>query len=61
MDWPENLNRAMDYIEEHLEGEISYDRAARLAGCSKYHRIVSRIPASKGTAGAQPNSPVILP
>lgn len=39
MDWLENLNRAMDYIEEHLEGEISYDRAAQLAGCSRYHLL----------------------
>lgn len=39
MDWLENLNRAMDYIEESLEGEVSYDRAARLAGCSKYHLL----------------------
>lgn len=39
MDWLENLNRAMDYIEGHLEGEISYDRAAQLAGCSKYHLL----------------------
>lgn len=37
MDWLERMNRAMDYIEEHLTGVISYDEIARLACCSTYH------------------------
>jgi len=31
------MNRAMDYIESNLAGEISYDRAAQIACCSTYH------------------------
>lgn len=37
MDWLKQLNLAMDYIEDNLEGKISYDTAARLACCSTYH------------------------
>ena len=37
MDWLENMNSAMDYIESHLADEISYDAIARLACCSTYH------------------------
>lgn len=37
MDWLKQLNLAMDYIENNLEGKISYDTAARLACCSTYH------------------------
>ncbi len=37
MIWLERLNRAMDYVEEHLEEPICYDDAARLACCSTYH------------------------
>lgn len=37
MDWLEKMNQAMDYIEEHLTESISYERAAQLACCSKYH------------------------
>lgn len=37
MDWPERMNQAMDYIESNLTGEISYDKAARIACCSTYH------------------------
>jgi AraC family transcriptional regulator len=37
MDWLENMNAAMDYIESNLADEISYNRAAQLACCSTYH------------------------
>lgn len=37
MDWLERMNRAMDYIECHLSGNIDYDQAARVACCSTYH------------------------
>ncbi|MCL2518925.1 MAG: AraC family transcriptional regulator [Oscillospiraceae bacterium] len=37
MDWLDRMNRAMDYIESNLAGEISYDRAAQIACCSTYH------------------------
>jgi AraC family transcriptional regulator len=37
MDWLDNMNATMDYIETHLTDEISYDRAAQIACCSTYH------------------------
>lgn len=37
MDWLDSMNAAMDYIESHLTGEISYARAAQTACCSTYH------------------------
>ncbi len=37
MDWLDNMNMAMDYIESHLADAISYDHAAQLACCSTYH------------------------
>lgn len=32
----ENLNRAMGYIEDHLDGTLDIDELARVAVCSKY-------------------------
>ena len=37
MQWIERLNEALNYVEENLDGEISYEKAARLADCSTYH------------------------
>ncbi|OAB41190.1 AraC family transcriptional regulator [Paenibacillus antarcticus] len=37
MDWFERMNRALDYIEAHLDGEIDNQQAAQLALCSVYH------------------------
>jgi len=37
MEWVERLNQSMDYIEEHLVGEIDYGRLAQIACCSTYH------------------------
>lgn len=37
MEWLKQLNDALDYIEEHLDGELSLERAAQLACCSPYH------------------------
>ena len=37
MDWLEQMNAAIDYLETHLEDDISYDRAAQIACCSTYH------------------------
>jgi AraC family transcriptional regulator len=31
------MNQAMEYLEEHLTDEISYERTTRIAGCSEYH------------------------
>lgn len=33
----EHLNKAMKYIEENLDGDINYERAAQIACCSEYH------------------------
>ena len=37
MDWLNNWNKALDYLEEHLEGETDPGELGRLAGCSAYH------------------------
>ena len=37
MEWIERWNEAMQYIEEHLTGEIDYEEAAKTACCSVYH------------------------
>ena len=34
MDWSTRMNRALDYIEANLDGEIDYAHAAKLAFCS---------------------------
>lgn len=37
MEWVEKLNQSMNYIEEHLTDEISYEQLGRIACCSAYH------------------------
>ncbi|MCI2059060.1 MAG: AraC family transcriptional regulator [Oscillibacter sp.] len=37
MEWLEGLNKALDYIEDHLDGEIDPEQAAKLAACSVFH------------------------
>lgn len=37
MDWLENLNKSLEYVENHLTDELSIDEAARIAHCSTYH------------------------
>lgn len=37
MEWITRLNDAVNYIEEHLAEEISYEQLARIACCSTYH------------------------
>ncbi len=45
MEWLKKLGAAIDYIEENLDKEISYDEAARIACCSTYYfqRIFSYV------------------
>ena len=45
MDWLENMNNAVKYIEDNLDGEIDYVKAAQYACCSAYNfqRIFSFI------------------
>lgn len=45
MRWLENLSNAIDYIESHLDKEISYDEVAKIACCSTYYfqRIFSYV------------------
>lgn len=37
MEWVERLNQSMNYIEEHLTGEIDHEQLGRIACCSAYH------------------------
>lgn len=37
MEWVERLNRSLEYVEENLSGEVSYEEAAQIACCSLYH------------------------
>ena len=37
MEWLNKLGQALEYIENNLDQEISYDEAARLACCSTYY------------------------
>jgi AraC family transcriptional regulator len=37
MEWIERLNKAVNYIEEHLTEDISYEELAKIAYCSSYH------------------------
>jgi AraC family transcriptional regulator len=45
MEWLTQLSHAIDYIEKNLAGEISYDKAAKAAGTSRYdfQRVFSYI------------------
>lgn len=37
MEWLKKLNAAIDYIENNLDGDISYDEAAKIACCSTFY------------------------
>lgn len=37
MEWLDKLNDALQYIEGNLDGEIEYEKAAKIACCSTYH------------------------
>ncbi|KOM98648.1 AraC family transcriptional regulator [Clostridium botulinum] len=37
MKWLEKLSKAIDYIENNLTGDISYEEAAKIACCSTYY------------------------
>lgn len=37
MEWLKQLSQAIDYIEDNLTGDISYDKAAKIACCSTYY------------------------
>ena len=37
MEWLKKLNNAIEYIENNLDKEISYEEAARIACCSSYY------------------------
>lgn len=45
MDWISGLQRAIDYVEEHITEEIDYEQAARCAYASSFHfqRVFSMI------------------
>lgn len=37
MEWIEQLNQSINYLEEHLTSEIDYGRLGQIACCSAYH------------------------
>jgi len=37
MEWIDRLNKAIEYIEENLRGQIDYEQLGRIACCSSYH------------------------
>lgn len=37
MDWITGIQRALDYVEEHITGPIDYEEAARRACSSSFH------------------------
>ena len=37
MDWLKRMNRALDYIEENISGDIDKQQIAKLACCSEFH------------------------
>ncbi len=37
MEWIDRLNRAIDYIEENLTGQVDYEQLGKIACCSAYH------------------------
>jgi AraC family transcriptional regulator len=37
MEWLKKLSNAIDYIENNLNGELSYEEAAKIACCSTYY------------------------
>ena len=45
MEWLNNLSKAIEFIEKHLDQEISFDEVARIACCSTYYfqRIFSYV------------------
>lgn len=45
MEWLKNLGAAIDYIEDNLDKDISFEEAARIACCSSYYfqRIFSYV------------------
>ena len=37
MEWLNHMNDAIEYMENHLTGELDLDKAAQLAACSTFH------------------------
>lgn len=37
MEWLDRINQAVQYLEEHLDGEIQIERMAQIMCCSTYH------------------------
>lgn len=37
MEWLDKLNESIKYIEDNLQGNIDYNKAAKIACCSTYH------------------------
>ncbi|WP_100066099.1 AraC family transcriptional regulator [Miniphocaeibacter massiliensis] len=37
MDWVKSLNKALEYIEENITGDIDYEKIAKICYCSQYN------------------------
>lgn len=37
MEWLERMNKALQYMEDNISSDISFEEAARIACCSSYH------------------------
>lgn len=37
MEWIENFNKAINYMEEHIREEVDYEKTAQIACCSVFH------------------------
>lgn len=37
LDWLSQLNKALHYLEDHLESEIDLNHLAKIACCSSFH------------------------
>ena len=37
MDWIQHLNKAITYMEAHMQAQLDYAQVAKVAGCSSFH------------------------
>lgn len=54
MDWLARMNGALDYIEDHLGGEIDYRALAAQAGCSPFHLQRTSTAKRKSSSASRP-------
>lgn len=61
MGWIEGLNASVDYIEEHLDGDVDIARAASFASCTEgqFRRLFSYL-AGMGAGGVRAQAPFVV-